>query len=344
MKKKNEGLSLIELIVVIAIVTTLAGLLVPQFMKYVQNKRLQACTSNKETILNVYEKCVYGGSLKVGDDDFKNLINAAKGSGTVAAPVQYVEEIRSHLRCPIGGEYKVKVVDNVAYVWCECDGVDTHAEEQTTDFVGWVGKVEGDDKDDPFNVPTVTAPPILTTTPTPTVSPSPSPSQEPSDSFWPYREDSRWDAVGREPGSTLYISGVPTGLFASRTDGNGPKAYYCIVMDNGGAEHPGCFKVIWERSDGPQVNLYGLADNGFAIKYSGVTYNATTIERVRDKDKNNPNQNFFYVNVGDIYMLSNGTRYIYWNISDSNSQEVPPEGCVDATWGGWRKMGADIVN
>ncbi len=95
MQNNNKGLSLIELIVVTTIITTLAGLLVPQFMRYVQNKRLQACTSNKETILNIYEKCVYGNNLNLTTADFNSLMTAVYGSEddykACAAPDMYKE-------------------------------------------------------------------------------------------------------------------------------------------------------------------------------------------------------------------------------------------------------------
>lgn len=346
MKKSNKGISLIELIVVTAIITTLAGLLVPQFVRYITTKRTEACTSNKETILSVYEKCVYGGNLKAKTADFQSLINAAYTGSSTTAPVQYVEEIKSHLGCPSGGTYSVDVDTTsgapVARIWCDCDNPD-HAIMETVDFVGWGDLVKIDDPDSPFDVPTVTPSPTEPATPTPTITITPTPSKEISDSFWPYSDDSRWDtdsSNGRNPGSELYISGVPTGLFAGRTDGGGPKSYYCVVCQDGGT---GRYKVLYEKSAGPQLATY-KSDSQLIIKWSGTKYDKfNSIEQIRDKDSTAQDPPYF-ITLGDIYELDNGCRYIYFHIDGGTSGDtIPPQGTTANKWGNWYKMGEDIV-
>ena len=52
MKKNNKGFSLVELIIVIAIMAVLIGVLAPQFIKYVEQGRRSTDITNAEEIRN----------------------------------------------------------------------------------------------------------------------------------------------------------------------------------------------------------------------------------------------------------------------------------------------------
>ena len=62
MKKNNSGFSLVELIIVIAIMAVLIGVLAPQFIKYVESSRQSTDMQNVEAMKTAVEAFVADGS------------------------------------------------------------------------------------------------------------------------------------------------------------------------------------------------------------------------------------------------------------------------------------------
>lgn len=68
-KLNNKGFSLVELIIVIAIMAVLIGLLAPQFLKYVQRSKYSTDVKNGQEIATVIQTLIADNKLKENATD-----------------------------------------------------------------------------------------------------------------------------------------------------------------------------------------------------------------------------------------------------------------------------------
>lgn len=92
-KKNNKGFSLVELIVVIAIMAVLVGVLAPQFIQYVERSRISTDVQNMDQIKTAVEvycaehpfdgTLTISGTTTVTDTNFKAALEDAGLSTTI---------------------------------------------------------------------------------------------------------------------------------------------------------------------------------------------------------------------------------------------------------------------
>ena len=89
MKKRNQGFTLVEIMIVVAIIAILAAVAIPNFLKYRQNSQAAACVSNLKQIEAALEQAKMAG-------------NPASDIASLVGPTKYIKNTPT---CPAGGTY-----------------------------------------------------------------------------------------------------------------------------------------------------------------------------------------------------------------------------------------------
>ena len=107
-KKKNKGFSLVELIIVIAIMAILAGVLAPQFIKYIDNSKKSSDIQNAQMIASAVSAQVSEDAVK-GYTSFANGSEITYGTGTSDKISYQKVNATTSMKTVVGGEVSAKL-------------------------------------------------------------------------------------------------------------------------------------------------------------------------------------------------------------------------------------------
>ena len=111
--KKNKGFSLIELIVVVAIMAVLVGVMAPAYLRYVEKARRQTCYTNMDNVVREVQL------LAFSDPDFMDELveEADENSGDVLA---FARDHVTVPTCPSRGTYEMEFNTSTGVLTMTC--------------------------------------------------------------------------------------------------------------------------------------------------------------------------------------------------------------------------------
>lgn len=102
MKEQNHGFSLVELIVVVAIMAVLVGVLAPAYLAYVEKTRIQRDESAAGEIFRAAEIVVYTGQYDITD---QVLVTFSSAGIQLNAAIANAAQVREILQDHFGDQY-----------------------------------------------------------------------------------------------------------------------------------------------------------------------------------------------------------------------------------------------
>ncbi len=91
-KMNNKGFSLVELIIVIAIMAVLIGVMAPQFLKYVEQSRRSTDITNAQSIATAIQADIADGEIQGSV-----ALTEVKGDGSTALSIVDKPQVRGNL-------------------------------------------------------------------------------------------------------------------------------------------------------------------------------------------------------------------------------------------------------
>ncbi len=131
-KKDNKGFTLVELVIVVAILAIFVGILAPQYTKYVEKSRKAADASNLENLVTAFKTAASDGNDKVkagtytiviGNANTATEVEVKQGNGTVAASTQ--ADIENLIASYAGSDWKKTKLKSSKWLTTDASGNET---------------------------------------------------------------------------------------------------------------------------------------------------------------------------------------------------------------------------
>ena len=141
MKKTNKGFSLVELIIVIAIMAILAGALAPALIKYINKSRASAAISNGQQIASAIQTALSNESIFDATGDISLKTYGSFLSSTTAGEKELAAEVKKTVGSTTQHKAK-KTLHNASSsydYYVEVHPVPTSSQEMVQVYVGKSG-------------------------------------------------------------------------------------------------------------------------------------------------------------------------------------------------------------
>ena len=109
-KTNNKGFSLVELIIVIAIMAVLVGVLAPAYLRYVEKSRKSADVQAIDAVMSAMEAAAIDPSLEFGNDNTMTVVLSNSGDMTISHGTSENDPVEIELGDTLG-KYQLKSSD-----------------------------------------------------------------------------------------------------------------------------------------------------------------------------------------------------------------------------------------
>ena len=106
-KMNNKGFSLVELIIVIAIMAVLVGVLAPAYLRYVEKSKKSADVQAIDAVMSAMEAAAIDPSLNMADGDTMT-VTLSKDDVTFKSGEDAATKVTQELELTLGKDYKLK--------------------------------------------------------------------------------------------------------------------------------------------------------------------------------------------------------------------------------------------
>lgn len=134
----NKGFSLVELIIVIAIMAVLVGVLAPQYIKYVERSRESADIENAQAVISAIQVYATDDTVATADRLATGTVTFASTGATITANCNIDKALAAASVDITGIKFKSTKYTNADLVVTVTDGVPTFS-STNTDFAAALG-------------------------------------------------------------------------------------------------------------------------------------------------------------------------------------------------------------